>query len=253
MKVKVTGYAITSVGFVALLGLVLLALVGQPFFERSQNPSKNQAAVAQTQAASPVIVERRSRKLREQPPLMAYVGPNIRLAEAHWQGLEALPLSAELKQKLRLPSTLNGLLIDEVTLNAAVSGLLAGDVLEVVDGTPVNSLEALVQVSKRVQNQTSVAMTVYRKGQWFSLTLSAPDNLGFVQAETAPMILPGEIMPHPYRGPCTDCHAIGTTGHIVPDPDGIILPPPPISAQALATPPPHKDRGPCQACHQIIP
>jgi len=96
-------------------------------------------------------------------------------------------------------------------------------------------------------------MTVYRKGQWFSLTLSAPDNLGFVQAETAPMILPGEIMPHPYRGPCTDCHAIGTTGHIVPDPDGIILPPPPISAQALATPPPHKDRGPCQACHQIIP
>ncbi|CAK0756079.1 Multi-heme protein MamP [Gammaproteobacteria bacterium] len=252
---KMTGDAVTSVGFVALLGVVFAALLGLPVFEGAQNPANpmNPTAATQTpQSAPPVMVGRGPRKLREQPPLAAYVGPNIRLSEAHWQGFEALPLSAELKQKLRLPETLNGLLIDEVTLNAATSGLLAGDVLGAVEGTAVNSLEDLVQVSKRVQHQTSVVLMAYRKGQWLSLTLSAPDPLGFAQAESAPMILPGEIMPHPYRGACTDCHAVGTTGHIVPDPDGIILPPPPLSARAQATPPPHQDRGPCRACHQII-
>ncbi|CAK0775770.1 Multi-heme protein MamP [Gammaproteobacteria bacterium] len=237
------GYAITAVGFFILCGVVLAALFGRSGLESSQ-PTK----MSPGQLEPPVTVGRGPRKLHN-PQLKAYVAPNIRLAEAHWQGLEALPLSVELKQKLRLPDTLNGLLIDEVTLNAAASGLLAGDVLGAVDGVAVNSLEELVQASKRVQNKTNAVLTVYRKGQWFSFTLSAPDNLGFVQAETAPMILPGEIMPHPYRGPCTQCHAIGTTGHIVPDPDNIILPPPPISAKA--TTPSHQERGPCSACHQI--
>ncbi|CAK0765366.1 Multi-heme protein MamP [Gammaproteobacteria bacterium] len=241
------GTVITAVGFAILCGVVLVALFGRSGANNSQ-PSPA-IRTAGRQVDPPVTVGRGPRKIRN-PQLKAYVAPNISLAEAHWQGLEALPLSAELKQKLRLPESLTGLLIDEVTLNSATSGLLAGDVLGAVNGTAVNSLEALVQTSKRVQNQTSVAMTVYRKGQWLPITLAAPDNLGFAQAETAPMILPGEIMPHPYRGECTKCHAIGTTGHIVPDPDNIILPPPPISARV--TTPPHKERGPCRACHQII-
>ncbi|CAK0745702.1 putative magnetosome multi-heme MamP [Gammaproteobacteria bacterium] len=244
-SVEQIGYVITSIGFIIFCGVILAALFGRTSWESSQ-PTKT---LSQDQLEPPIAVGHGPRKLRN-PQLKAYVGPNIRLSEAHWQGLEALPLSTELKQKLRLPDTLNGLLIDEVTLNAAASGLLAGDVLGAVNGIEVNSLEALVQVSRLVQNQTNVMVTVYRKGQWLSFTLSAPDNLGFAQAETAPMILPGEIMPHPYRGPCTECHAIGTTGHIVPDPDNIILPPPPISAKV--TTPPHKDRGPCRACHQII-
>jgi membrane-associated protease RseP (regulator of RpoE activity) len=237
------GYAITAIGFVILCGVVLAALFDQPNVEISQptttfRQSPPQATIVRGQKLSNL-------------PLKAYVAPNIRLAEAHWQGLEALPLSAELKQKLRLPNALNGLLIDEVTLNAATSGLLAGDVLGAVDGSVVNSLEDLVRVSKRVQNQTSVTVTVYREGQWLSFTLSAPDNIGFAQTETAPMILPGEIMPHPYRGSCTECHAIGVTGHMVPDPDNIILPPPPISAKVTTAP--HQDKGPCHACHQVIP
>ncbi|MBF0158089.1 MAG: PDZ domain-containing protein [Magnetococcales bacterium] len=182
-------------------------------------------------------------------PVKAYVNPKARLAEAHWQGLEALPLSLELKKKLKLPLALEGLLIDEVTLNAAVSGLLAGDVLVAVNNQPVRTLEELQRESKRLQLVKTALLTVFRKGQWHSFTLAAPDNLGFAQVETAPMILPGESMPHPYRGACTECHAIGTTGHIVPDPDGIVLPPPPISARSRS---PHQDRGPCQACHQVV-
>ncbi|CAK0757401.1 Multi-heme protein MamP [Gammaproteobacteria bacterium] len=241
------GYVITAIGFFVFCGVVLTALFSQSSVE---NVPVAKTLASGASALPVAVVGRAPRKIRDPAPLKAYVAPNIRLAEAHWQGLEALPLTADLKKKLRLPETLDGLLIDEVTLNAATSGLLAGDVLGAVDGTAVSSLEALVQASKRVQNKTSTMLTVYRKGQWFSLTMSAPDNLGFVQAETAPMILPGEITPHSYRGPCTQCHAIGTTGHIVPDPDGIILPPPPISAKTTTAP--HQERGPCAACHQII-
>ncbi|MBF0295697.1 MAG: PDZ domain-containing protein [Magnetococcales bacterium] len=178
-----------------------------------------------------------------------FINPKARLSEGHWKGLEALPLSAELKQKLRLPMELEGLLVDEVTLNAARAGLLAGDVIVSVNSRAVNSLEALVEESRKVQMAKSVPITVYRAGRLQTFMLVARTNLGLAQVETAPMILPGEIMPHPYRGACTQCHSIGTTGHIVPDPDGVVLPPPPIRANAAA---PHKDRGPCQACHPII-
>ncbi|MBF0308769.1 MAG: magnetochrome domain-containing protein [Magnetococcales bacterium] len=183
------------------------------------------------------------------PSLPPFLNPKARLSEGHWKGLEALPLSLELKKKLGLPMELQGLLVDEVTLNAAEAGLLAGDVIVSVNGNAVNSLEGLLAETKKVQMAKSASILVYRKGKLQQFVLKARTNLGFAQVETAPMILPGEIMPHPYRGPCTECHAIGTTGHIVPDPDGIILPPPPIRAGAT---PPHKDRGPCQACHPII-
>ncbi len=241
---KITGQTILSVGLLVVLALILAALFGVSF----SGPTPQKAATSKALQPS-VTIPRAPRKIRE-APLAAFVGPNIRLSEAHWQGLEAMPLSAELRQKLNLPSTLSGLLIDEVTLVAAASGLLAGDVLVAVDSVAVGSLETLLAASKQVQTRQSVELTVYRKGELMSVTMSVPDNLGFAQVETAPMILPGEIMPHPYRGPCTECHAIGTTGHIVPDPDEITLPPPPISAKT--TTPPHKERGPCQACHQII-
>lgn len=179
----------------------------------------------------------------------AYVAPKAQLAEGHWQGLEAIPLTQELRRKLRLPETLRGLLIDEVTLNAAQSGMLAGDVLVAVNGRSTTTLLSLLQESKRVQGERSAVLTVIRRGQELTFTLRGNQRLGFAQVETAPMILAGDIAPHPYRGACTGCHAIGTTGHMVPDPDGIMLPPPPIRANARS---PHRDRGSCRGCHTII-
>jgi membrane-associated protease RseP (regulator of RpoE activity) len=178
-----------------------------------------------------------------------YVAPNIKLAEGHWQGLEALPLTEELKLKLQLPAGLQGLLVDEITLNAAASGLLGGDILIKVNGHKVSSIEELVKESKRVKNRNRVALTVVRNGRPATLTLKGSEKLGFAQVETAPMILPGAMLPHPYRGACTRCHPIGTGGHVTPDPDGIVLPPPTISADVKR---PHQDRGPCNACHVIV-
>lgn len=182
-------------------------------------------------------------------PRSAYFAQNVQLAEAHWQGMEVIPLSTEIKTKLKLPLSLEGVLIDETTLVAAASGFEAGDVLQTVNGNPVRSINDVVRESKRVKRRKTVWMTVLRKGVKMRLALSTNEALGFAQAETAPMILPGDIMPHPYRGPCTQCHPIGTTGHMVPDPEMITLPPPVIRSGAVS---PHQDRGPCEACHQLI-
>ncbi len=178
-----------------------------------------------------------------------FVSADAQLYEGHWQGLEALHLTDELKKKLGLPMSLDGLLIDEVTLRSAVSGLLAGDVLVAVNGRAVVTLKDLVRESRKLKNRDNASLTVIRKGASMNFILRGDGPLGFAQVETAPMIRPGAIMPHPYRGECTRCHPIGATGHIVPDPGGVILPPPPIRAGAALA---HRDRGPCAVCHLII-
>lgn len=178
-----------------------------------------------------------------------YVAPNIKLAEGHWQGMEAMELTTELKMKLQLPAGLSGLLVDEVTLNAAASGLMGGDILVEVDGRRVSSIEELVKESKRVKNRNRVPLTVVRNGRPLTVKLKSKEVLGFAQVESAPMIPPGAMLPHPYRGACTRCHPIGRGSHVAPDPDGIVLPPPPVSAGAQR---PHQDRGPCVACHVTV-
>ncbi|MEO5364240.1 MAG: magnetochrome domain-containing protein [Magnetococcus sp. DMHC-8] len=180
----------------------------------------------------------------------AYVAPDIQLAEAHWQGMEAIPLTLEIKKKLKFPLDLQGVLLDETTLAAAAAGLRAGDVLVAINGNVVTTLEGMLRESKRVKRQKTVTLTVQRQGRLVPIALTVPEELGFAQVETAPMILSGDIAPHPYRGPCTRCHAIGTGGHMVPDPDLVTLPAPTIRANM---PRPHQDRGPCEACHIIIP
>ncbi len=199
-------------------------------------------------AMVPLAMQRQVPKARAIPP-KAFFAPNVQLAEAHWQGMEVIPLSTELKTKLKLPLDLEGVLIDETTLVAAASGFQAGDVLQSINDNRVRSINDVVRASKRVKRRKSVKMVVLRNGQRLRMVLQAEEAIGFAQAETAPMILPGDIMPHPYRGPCTQCHPIGTTGHMVPDPEMITLPAPVIRSGAVS---PHQDRGPCEACHQMI-
>ncbi|MBF0444824.1 MAG: PDZ domain-containing protein [Magnetococcales bacterium] len=243
---KFSGNGIVALGLVALLVVLGVGLFASPDYSNLPSSTSTQLSPIMTGVqAVPIAL------MAPSTPGGGYTDPGIQLSEAHWQGLEALPLSVELKKKLKLPMRLQGLLIDEVSLQSAKSGLMAGDVLVAVNSRPVLTLEDLLRESKRIQNRNSATLTVYRKEEWktFTLQVAQGDNLGFAQVETAPMILPGDMRPHPYRGPCTLCHSVGTTGHMVPDPDGIILPPPPIRPNARI---PHQDRGPCQVCHKII-
>ena len=192
-----------------------------------------------------------------------FIPKKIALSEAHWQGMDTMRLTSELRRKLKFPRGLQGIMIYEVTLNSANSGFLAGDVIVKVNNDRVTTLEEFQQSSPKVRNLNRVPMTVLRKGDKtqdgrFAITqmilfLRAEPDLGIAQVEAAPMIAPGDVRPHPYRGACTNCHTIGIGFELTPDPDMIILPPPTITkATADMGVSPHLDRGPCVACHTIM-
>ena len=185
-----------------------------------------------------------------------FIPRKLKVFEGHWQGMDGRLMTIELARKLRFPVGLQGILLGEVTLNAANSGLMAGDVIIKIDGTPVATMEQFQEVTRQGLLRNESQITAIRKeGRTFrTLTLTIRDEraLGFVQLEGAPMIQPGDPRPHPYRGPCTDCHTVGTGFELAPDPDLISLPPPVITRRTADTGiSPHEDRGPCEACHVI--
>jgi membrane-associated protease RseP (regulator of RpoE activity) len=193
-----------------------------------------------------------------------FMARDIALYEGHWQGMDVMLLDAELRQKLRYPKGLRGVIINEVTLNAALSGMLGGDIIIAIDGNPITDLESFKRETYRMRLRNHAPIKILRKSDGMNdnryimnqmvFVLRARGELGFAQMESAPMIMPGEPRPHPDRGPCTKCHSIGDGRFTMPDPDLITLPPPRIKAEDVdANRSPHGDRGPCLACHQLLP
>lgn len=174
------------------------------------------------------------------------------LVEGHWLGMELIPITPELAQEYNLPAGVTGLLVDEVTLEAAESGLLAGDVLQSVNNYQVKTLEDFAQATRRVESLPAASLGVLRNGKPMEITLrSSWYKLGVAQNEAAQPIQPGAISPHKSRGrPCTDCHIIMKNGGQLQTDAGDILPvPPPLTRNAT---PPHSFRGLCNTCHSII-
>ncbi len=225
-------------------------------------PILSPMAVAAPRQAAMVRVAQPVEDAPEAAPPPNYIPSDIQLFEAHWQGMDVRLLDSELRRKLKYPRGLQGILIDEVTLNAARSGLLAGDVIIHVMNDRVTTLEGFQKSSRTVRGLRQTTLTVLRKSDWgedgrfavkrTTLVLRGDPDLGFAQVEAAPMILPGDGRPHLYRGACTRCHAVGIGFELTPDPDLITLPPPPIlHATVVKEISLHRYRGPCEACHVI--
>jgi hypothetical protein len=174
-----------------------------------------------------------------------------RFTEAHWQGLEVIPKTSVVAQALGLPPDLPGVIVDDVTLPADLQGFKAGDVVIQIDRVPTPDLMSFIRAAERVENQQRVDLGVVRDGALQSVVLVALlQKLGTANGETPSMIPPGARMPHPYRGPCTNCHRIGTTGTLAVDQgDLVVTTAPTIRVGAIR---PHQDRGPCATCHQIV-
>jgi S1-C subfamily serine protease len=173
------------------------------------------------------------------------------LVEGHWLGMELIPLTPELVREYRIPPGTQGLLVDEISLQAAESGILAGDMLVAIDGFATPELTAFTEVTRRVKNKNSAEMLVNRRGQLLKLTISSQGPLGISQNEAAQPILPGAISPHRSMGkPCTACHIIMKSGGQLATDAGDILPSPPaITRDAMAS---HEYRGNCRNCHLIL-
>ena len=136
------------------------------------------------------------------------------LVEGHWVGMELITITPELAQIYQLPDGVNGLLVDEVTLEAAESGLLAGDVLQSVNNYKIKTLEDFAQATGRVEYLPAATLGVLRNGKTKKIMIRSRRNrLGVAQNEAAQPIQPGAISPHKDRGRAgTDCHLIMNKG-----------------------------------------
>jgi serine protease Do len=173
--------------------------------------------------------------------------------EGHWLGLEVIPLTPELAAEYQVSKGETGVLVDEVTLEAAESGILAGDMVRSVDRFPTPDLETFFQATQRVREKERAQVEVSRRGSKMTFVLTARNTaeLGFAQMEAAQPIQPGALRPHRYMGTCTNCHVFMQSGGQLPTDAGDILPnPPPITENAKAR---HRYRGPCATCHTILP
>jgi hypothetical protein len=173
-------------------------------------------------------------------------------AEAHWQGLEAIPKTPTVAKMLKVPPNVEGVILDDVTLPADLQGFQAGDVVTAVDGVPTPDLVSFIRATERIRNAKRVTIDFVRGGVARRMEIAALfDRLGTANGETPPMIPPGAQRPHIYMGPCVNCHRIGTTGNLAVDQgDNPRNQPGPVRANG---PVPHRDRGPCATCHAIIP
>ncbi|HBR14165.1 MAG TPA: hypothetical protein DD723_01290 [Candidatus Omnitrophica bacterium] len=173
------------------------------------------------------------------------------LIEGHWLGIELIPLTPELAKEYQVPAEINGLLVDEISLESAESGILAGDVVVAVNRIATPDLIAFTEATRRVKNRYKAKILVSRRGQLLEFTFSSTRTLGFSQNEAAQPITPNALSPHRIRHqPCTACHIFMATGGQLPTDAGDILPnPPPITRGAI---PPHEYRGKCNTCHIIL-
>jgi hypothetical protein len=171
--------------------------------------------------------------------------------EGHWRGMELVELMPELLKEYQLPPSTTGLLVDEVSLEAAESGMLAGDVVKQVGAMGVADLRHFYRATFAVREQHVVQIGLLRAGRPLWVALRSQGPLGFAMFEAASPILPGAVSPHKAMSkPCTGCHIIMATGGQLAIDAGDIPPtPPPIAVGTQAT---HDNRGPCATCHRIV-
>ncbi len=180
--------------------------------------------------------------------------PEKVLHEGHWIGLEVVPLTSTIARANHIPSTISGVLIDEVTLLAAEVGLMAGDVITAINGYAVQDLNSFKLATKQVANSQQAIVSLYRNGSYTDMKVYSTEELGVAQMEAAPMIVATDRSPHGYYGPCDRCHTISktsvNTGQLGKDAGDVLTKvAPPIE---MGMKPPHGDRGRCTNCHKII-
>ena len=217
--------------------------VRQPFFGTT-------GEIAQAALAAPAI-DAKGRSLLT--PAEQNAADKV-FVEGHWLGMELMDLTASLRRIYGLAPDAQGVIVDEITLESAESGILAGDVITSVGGRPTRDLTEFLRASEAVKDFKTVEVVVNRLGaeKRYSLVAKNTKVLGFAQVEGAQPIKPGALSPHRgRRRACTECHVMMATGGQLPVDEGDITPaPPPISPNATA---PHQYRGPCNSCHLIQP
>ena len=151
----------------------------------SSSPNQGMTAVALT-APIPSIAGRLPTPKEQGAPKKIHV-------EGHWLGMELIPLTPELATEYLVPQNTEGLLVDEVSLESAECGFLAGDMVEAVEGVKTPDILAFTEATRLVQNKDKAEVLIYRRGRLMKIFMISERSLGFSQNEAAQPIQPGAI------------------------------------------------------------
>lgn len=128
-----------------------------------------QAVAFQTQPSTPFDTG------AVQPPGLTGVlqGGEVGPGEIEALGMELGELTPELALAYGVPQRVRGLIVVESAAQAADAGLVANDVIEAVNGQPVETIADFIKVMNQVGPGKRISMDIYRQGQRFNLMMNS--------------------------------------------------------------------------------
>jgi S1-C subfamily serine protease len=87
--------------------------------------------------------------------------------------MELGELSPELALASGVPKGVTGLIVVESAAQAAAAGLVANDVIEAINGQPVESIADFIKVMNTASPGKGISLVIYRQGQRFNLMMNS--------------------------------------------------------------------------------
>ncbi len=108
-----------------------------------------------------------------QPPGLtgALTGGEVGAGEVEALGMEVEELSPTAALAFGIPQGVRGLFVAESATQAAAAGLLAGDVIQAVNGQRVETIVDFIKVMNKASLRNGVYLDVYRQGQRYNLIM----------------------------------------------------------------------------------
>jgi S1-C subfamily serine protease len=109
-----------------------------------------------------------------QPPVLTGVlqGSEVEAGAIEALGMELGELTPELALAYGVPKGVTGLIVTESAAQAADAGLLGNDVIEVINGQPVETIADFIQVMNKTSLGKGISLTIYRQGQRYNLMMN---------------------------------------------------------------------------------
>jgi S1-C subfamily serine protease len=108
-----------------------------------------------------------------QPPGLTGVlqGSEVGAGEIEAMGMGVEELVPELALAYGVPKGVKGLIVAESATQAAAAGVLAGDVIQAINGQRVETIVDFIKVMNKASLKEGVYLDVYRQGQRFNLRI----------------------------------------------------------------------------------
>ncbi|MHC4734146.1 MAG: trypsin-like peptidase domain-containing protein, partial [Planctomycetota bacterium] len=110
-----------------------------------------------------------------QPPGLTGVlqGGEVGPGEIEALGMELGELTPELALAYGVSKGVRGLIVVESAAQAAAAGLVANDVIEAVNGQPVETVADFIRVMNKASLGKGISLDIYRQGQRFNLMMNS--------------------------------------------------------------------------------